>query len=378
VTGPALAFAASPRDWPERLHRFLMDHGGARVRVHVLRSEEALDEEYEVLVVDDVCSFLTPHLVHRVRAAGRSVLGVYDPTEFPEGKDRLLEYGIADVIEAQAPPEEMLEQLRRLGVASRHPAASEHVEVEPPPATMLVGAPPGGAGATETAIALAARLGRRFGGCTLVDGDDSAPSVAQRLGLPLHPNLVTAIDEVHHGPGGVGSWLVRLDGDPIGVVPGVPGGSDRIQLQRGEVEAVLARLRSMRRPVVVDGGTGVGAPRPSGMAAAVVASAAVLVAVGSPSPVGVTRLLDWTATVRALQPDLPVHVLVNRAPTSRFRRSEVAREIARTLTPAGLWFAPEDRAVGVAAWNGAPAGSGGFRRACDRMADTLARMVPVS
>jgi hypothetical protein len=104
----------------------------------------------------------------------------------------------------------------------------------------------------------------------------------------------------------------------------------------------------------------------------------VLVAVGSPSPVGVTRLLDWTATVRALQPDLPVHVLVNRAPTSRFRRSEVAGEIVRTLTPAGLWFAPEDRAVGVAAWNGVPAGSGGFRRACDRMADALARMVPVS
>jgi hypothetical protein len=379
MTGPALAFAASPRDWPESLHRFLVDHGGARVRVHVLRAEEAVDEQYDVLVIDDVCSFLTPHLVHRVRAAGRSLLGVYDPTEFPEGKDRLLECGIPDVIEAQAPPEEILEMLRRSVVDSGHPVPPDEALLPGPlPATIVVGAPPGGAGATEVAVALAVRLGRRFGGCSLVDADDSAPSVAQRLGLPLHPNLVAAIDAVHHVPGGGGRWLVPLEGIPVGVVPGVPGGANGTQLQRGEVEAVLDRLRSRRRPVVVDGGGGVGLPRPSGLAAATLASAAAVVAVCAPTPVGVARLLDWSATMQMRGPNLPVHVLVNRAPTSRYRRTELAREILRTLRPVGLWFAPDDRAVAVAAWNGVPVGSGGFRRACDRLADSVVGMVPAT
>ena len=58
--GPELALAASARGWPDQLHRFLLDHGGGRVLARVMGPEQAAHDAYEVLLIDDVCSFLTP------------------------------------------------------------------------------------------------------------------------------------------------------------------------------------------------------------------------------------------------------------------------------------------------------------------------------
>ncbi|MEX0657860.1 MAG: hypothetical protein WD080_01885, partial [Egibacteraceae bacterium] len=80
MTGePEIALAASPRDWAQRLHRHLADHGGARVRATVLHPHDALAETYAVLVVDDTTSFLSHRLLDELRRTGRRVLGVYDP-----------------------------------------------------------------------------------------------------------------------------------------------------------------------------------------------------------------------------------------------------------------------------------------------------------
>ena len=99
-----LAIALSARDWPDRLRHFLADHGGARVRVAAMGPEDLLVEAYHILLIDDICSFLTPRLIDLVAQQGRVVLGVYDPAEFADGKDRLLECGVADVVEAGCPP----------------------------------------------------------------------------------------------------------------------------------------------------------------------------------------------------------------------------------------------------------------------------------
>ena len=56
-------------------------------------------------------------------------------------------------------------------------------------------------------------------------------------------------------------------------------------------------------------------------------------------PVGVARLLGWIADV-APEPARPLHLVVNRAPADRFRRAELAHEIARTFAPASLLFVP--------------------------------------
>ena len=63
VVVPDIALAASARDWPDRLHRFLLDHGGGRVVDRIMTPDQATGSSFDVLLIDDVCSFLTPRLV---------------------------------------------------------------------------------------------------------------------------------------------------------------------------------------------------------------------------------------------------------------------------------------------------------------------------
>lgn len=51
-----IALAVSTRRWSDPLHRFLVDHGGARVRLYVMRPEDAFSERFDVLFIDDICS----------------------------------------------------------------------------------------------------------------------------------------------------------------------------------------------------------------------------------------------------------------------------------------------------------------------------------
>ena len=75
--------------------------------------------------------------------------------------------------------------------------------------------------------------------------------------------------------------------------------------------------------------------------------------------------------VRALTAAVPLHVVVNRAPASPYRRAEVAGEIRRTFEPASLTFAPHDARVEAAAWAGELVGPGPFTRALAELADQV-------
>ncbi|MBW3620932.1 MAG: hypothetical protein KY461_11850, partial [Actinobacteria bacterium] len=198
---PEIAIVVSPRDWAEGLHRFVADHGGARVRARVLDGREALDEGYQVLVAEDLTSFLTPRLVAELRRRGKRILGVFDPVE-PWGRERLLELGADDTIESTATPEQVLRavdalaitaavdldaELAGLGAAGRHrpdgatPGAGADAATAAPGdlgTVVAVGGPAGAPGATEVALGLA-HATRRLGRPTvLVDADDVAPSLA--------------------------------------------------------------------------------------------------------------------------------------------------------------------------------------------------------
>ena len=149
-----IALAVSTRQWSEHLHRFLVDHGGARVRLHVMQPGDAFSERFDVLLIDDICSFLSPHLVEKLNRADRRVVGVYDPDEFPDGKDRLLACDVTEVIEAHADPEEFLALVGQLGVTREAEGSSgmevgnvlsAEVESERLHPLVAVGSPPGGA-----------------------------------------------------------------------------------------------------------------------------------------------------------------------------------------------------------------------------------------
>jgi MinD-like ATPase involved in chromosome partitioning or flagellar assembly len=384
---PELAIALSARDWPDRLRRFLADHGGARVRVAAMGPEDLLAESYDVLLIDDICSFLTPRLVDLLVAKGRVVLGVYDPVEFSDGKERLRECGVADVIEADAHPDEYLAVISRAMVGRvqthDHVESVDPVAVDAPvrPSVIAVGGPSGGSGATEVTIALAQALGHR-GRTVVVDADDHAPSVAQRLGLALYPNLRTAIDVLEHRTGALDRVLHLLPGDPFRVLPGLANVRDWSEIRPRLVLDVIRELSLRCDHVVVNVGSqleaetyGDGAGR-FGMSRALVDSADRLVAVGNASPVGVSRLLQWLSEVDTIRGGRRADVLVNRAPSDHFRRGELLEEITRTYEPLSFAYLPDDPRITAAAWDGVLPSKGRFAKNLARWVDVFVAEAP--
>ena len=365
-----LALAASSRQWADALHRFLADHGGARVRTVLMGADEVVTEGYDLLLIDDVCSFLTPRLVEQARRHGRMVVGVFDARDGTDAKRRLLDCGVDDVVEADASPDEFLDVIRR--VRQLVPQIVEPTRLDAPPAVggraIVVGSPPGGCGATEVAIALGANMGG-----VVVDADDVAPGLAQRSGAPPHPNLRTAIDLVHHQGGSVTVSLATAASAEI--MAGLAHGDDWAQLHPGEVEAVIGELRMVRDPVIVNVGAGLERPLLGegrfGLARTLVAKASIIVGVGLPSPVGVTRLVRWVHEAMVLAPDAPLVAVVNRMGRSSYRRGEVEAELARSVPGMEVVFLPEDARVAEAAWAGRAVGAGPFRRGVAKLAGHL-------
>lgn len=367
-----VALAVSARIWPDRIHRFLSDHGGARVRAQVLTAEDALAEEYQVLIIDDVSSFLTPRLVQEVQRRRRLVLGVFDPLEAADGKERLRECGVDQVIESDATADEFVVALRALvALAPSEPAIADEPDEQPSKSTLIaIGAPLGGCGATEVAVAWATRLAR-FAPTVLIDVDETSPAIAQRLGLSLIPNLRSAIDVIQHRHGSLESCLQDLG--RLEVLPGLTGDRDWLEVRPLEVLDVVGELRSRFRYVVANIGSqleqvGFGDSGRFAISRAVLEQADRIVGVGLSNPVSISRLILWIGRVADLNQPGPISLLVNRAPRSRYKRAEVAQELGRVLGP-DVMFLAHDREVEEAAWSGRVVSSGSFYRTINKLVD---------
>lgn len=380
---PEVALVFSPETWVEQLHRHFTDHGGARVRQVVMDPGLALEEEYGTLIVSHRWPALTRGFVQEVHRRRRRVLGVYDRAE-PAGRAFLVSLGVDLVIESEASMPEFLDALVSLAPEDGSVGASELEALvggpvvsadQPGAAALTVVAGASGGGATEVAIEMARAVGR---GSVLVDADEVAPAIAQRLGLDIEPNLRTAVDAVEYGMGSLDAALVSAPSGAFGVVCGLPNVSAWPQVRPGEVTDLLRRLAIARDHVVTNVSSRledvvVGAGRGRyGIGRAAVAAADALVGVGPATPVGVTRLLGWVAEVRALNPTAAVHLVVNRAPVDAFRRAEIESELRRSYQPAGLWLVPADRRVDTAAWKGELVARGPFTAAVARVARALA------
>ncbi len=195
---PDIALAASAREWPDRLHRHLLEHGGGRVVARVLGPEQPVDATLDALPIDDVCSVLPPRPGPVTNHLVAGVTGGFSLVDGSDAKRRLLECGISDVIETDAAPEEYLEKVmaalaHRIPVSVETPAGSAGWSIG-------VTGVSDGVGVTEVAVALARGISSELK-VALVDVDPTWPSIAQRLDLPLHPNNRTALDIVSHGSG---------------------------------------------------------------------------------------------------------------------------------------------------------------------------------
>lgn len=358
-----IALAASAREWPDRLHRFLLDHGGGRIAGTAMGPDQALTIPADVLLVDDVCSFLTPHLVQALKRSGVEVVGVYQPEDGSDAKRRLLECGISDVIEAAATPEEFLQKLNQ---TLSHRSENVAVERARPVALRLgVTGPAEGVGMTEVAIGLAHSLSSRIG-TVLIDLDPVWPSVAQRLDLPVHPNIRTAIDHALHEP----ARLVdsRLHKEGLDVIGGRADAGLGDPVGRHEVVALTEALEHSSDVVVADLG-----PLPD-VEAGMAREFDTLVVVSTSDPVGVTRLLRIVDRAESVGNGSLLAVL-NMVPRSRFERSEALAEVASSFPHVTVTLLPRDARVTAAAWEGQLVTRGPFIRSVRSMADVVARSV---
>jgi MinD-like ATPase involved in chromosome partitioning or flagellar assembly len=368
----ALVFTAEP--WVEELHRHLSDHGGARVRSLVIEPGVALEESYDVLVVSHRWPALTRAFVADVHARGRRVLGVHDLAE-PASRAHLASVEVDASIEVDAGPDAFVRALVALGSQRTPSAVVGALPIAPRSARLVaVGGPPG-VGRTEIAIEITRALARTSP-AVLLDADDVAPAVAQRLGLALEPNLRTAIDAVEHGRGDLASTVLSDPAGGIRVIGGIPNPAGWAQVRPGEVIRVVDRLGEEFETVVVDGVGSLqdlgGPPRGRfATAQALARESDVFVAVCDASPVGVSRLLAWAVDARSLAPSSPIIVTVNRAPASSFRRGELYDEITSSLPAIEVVFVAHDSKVTDAAWAGRPIARGRFTRGVHHVAETV-------
>ena len=363
----ALVFTAEP--WVEELHRYLSDHGGARVRSLVVEQSVALEESYDVLVVSHRWPALTHAFVADVHARSRRVLGVHERTE-PASRAHLATVNVDAVVENDAGPEAFVRALVQLCSEQQRHAGIAPAARRVPGRLVGIGGPPG-VGRTEIAIELAVAAARDSS-VLLADCDDVAPAVAQRLALPLEPNLRTAIDAVEHGRGDLAACIQRHAHRKVAVLGGIPSSTSWMQVRPGEVIRVVDRLGTEAEIVVVDGIGSLqdlgGLPRGRfATARALAVEADVLVAVCDASPVGITRLLAWTVEVRTIAPSTPIVVAVNRAPSASFRRGELYDEITSSIDVIDVQFVGVDSRVVAAAWEGRGVARGRFTRAVSRV-----------
>ncbi len=383
----ALGMALSTRPWRSALHRHCRDHE-ADVAVYLLREGRELDElALDVVLVDDDTSWLSAPFVTRARERGVSIVGVFDPAEADGyGLSHLARLGIdatvpatittdelVDTIRARRPDRATVQQFGRLvNVESdRRPSDSRTV--------VAVGGP-AGSGATEVSIALASLDGA--GRSILVDADETHPGLARRLGLEVHPHILTAVD-AHRGeqqsldgsgPVSISDCLARpVLGQrslPFDVIVGLTSRDDWSLLRPDDALDLVDELAARWSHVVVRLGpqledlSGHHVDR-FGVSRALAARADAVVGVCDATPLGLLRFLDWLVDLAMVAGEAPIDVVLNRVPRRSRRWVEVEDQLTRIAGERirSVVAAPVCRSVERAAWNGDVVTSSGLHKA---------------
>lgn len=362
---PDIALAASAREWPDRLHRHLLDHGGGRVTTRIMDPDQAIDSPFDVLFIDDICSFLSPRLVAAVKHKRAEVIGVFLSADGSDAKRRLLECGISDVIETEATPEEFVDKAT---AAVAHRVAVPEMTTTSRSSAFSVGVAGAaqGVGVTELCVSLSALIARTSP-VALVDADPVWPSVAQRFDLPLHPNIRTLLDENLHGSGQLATATQRAG--KVTVVGGVADTAVATPLTRSDFSIVVDSLGKIADIVIADLGP---IDRAIGGIFGQLSSVAI---VGSADPIGLSRLIR-SAEILAETVDIHRLVLVvNKAPTRPYYNAEIRAQITKTLPGMSLMVLPFDRRLSASSWEGTISDRGAFIRAVKGVARVVAGVV---
>jgi len=250
----------------------------------------------------------------------------------------------------------------------------------------------GAPGRTTIASAIAAELAHRTGATTLVDADPYGGAVAQQLGVLDEVSGLLAAARL----ASTGSLAERVAGVPrdvgggLAVVTGLPRADRWVEVRPGALEALLGALRP-RGPVVVDTGFCLepdpsaelaGRPSRNGLTLAALGTADQVVVVGTPDPVGLSRLARGLVDLRETVGPRSVWVVVNRQRASLgWSEADVISMVRGFGRVAEVYFFPDDPIVDRALVSGhtiIEVGDSPLRHAVSRLVTDLVPTSPAS
>jgi MinD-like ATPase involved in chromosome partitioning or flagellar assembly len=217
---------------------------------------------------------------------------------------------------------------------------------------IVVWGPAGAPGRTTVAVSLAAALARRDLRTTLVDADPYGGSMAQHLGVLdevsglLSAARLTADATLEAGLASV----ERVVGDRLTVVTGLPRADRWIEVKAGVVEHVLDVARGHGH-VVVDTGFSleddpstdlIARPGRNQLTLGAVDVADEVLVVGTPDPVGLSRLARGLVDLRERRAGTPVVVVNRMRPTVGWSERDIVGMVEGFARLAGVHFLPDD------------------------------------
>lgn len=362
--------------WSRQLRTWSADHAEDLDVVLVRDARGALQPDLHVFCADLDTLWVTPQLLDELRDADVVVVGIFaDDAE----DRRWVDLGVDHRLRADVSPELKVHLLERLRPAtSRRPTVPTAVDGGAGPAVspVVIGGP-SGSGAREVAVGIADRLAR-YGSTIIVDANECGGTVAVRLNLADHPNLIAAAPVVAGGGDLARAVATALPGRSalaFDVIAGLPSAAEWSRVTAGEVHRLVQACALRWEHVVVVTG-----PRVEdlhrwvdryGTSRELLATASTVVGVCAATPRGVLAFAEWLADTR---PPCRVQTVINRIPASSpFVRGEVADRL-RSLCGDRVEVVgavPWDRRVVRAEWDGVLVRRGPYAKALDRTVEAL-------
>ena len=377
---PRILVGASQLGWVTTLTQWVSEHGGAQLVGQALTPDDVHEADFDLLVLDGWSSLLSRRLVDRVQREGAAVLVLVNSDRPEAESNRISDLGVSLSLPASASPEQIVGRASEVAAVRRFTDPHESTEAEPSSAEaegtehrliVLLGQN----GVTEVTANLAAAFGKLGQSTLLADFDTVNPSVAQRLGIPIVPNLLTASDHIRQGRFDATSVVSHPAG--FAVIPGLANPREWDELtsvDAGELASAFREEFSVTlaagHPILEDLAPLSGLEGRFDVSRRLVELADESLVVAAGSPVGLVRAQSTIADIRSIT-SAPIHVVVNRMPQDRFLRAEWSREMNRTFTPVSLTFFSFDRGLAKAAWDGRLLERGPFAREVRRFTSDL-------
>jgi Flp pilus assembly CpaE family ATPase len=220
---------------------------------------------------------------------------------------------------------------------------------------IAVWGPAGAPGRSTVAVGLASELAGLGRSTLLVDADVYGGSLAQMLGmLDESSGLLAAARSANQGRLDAATLAghARAVSGGLRVLTGLPRADRWPELRPGAVTGVLSAARSLAACTVVDVGFCLeqddelgfdSAPRRNGATLRCLEEADLVVAVGTPDPVGLARLTRGLVDLLDAVPGAQVSPVVNRMRTSlAWSQTEVAETLSRFTGLSRISFLPAD------------------------------------